>query len=400
MPKLSIIIPAYNEEEAITSIIERTLEARKSILENMVVSQVEVIVVNDGSTDKTFEIASKFKEIKLINHERNLGYGAAIKTGFGHAQCDSGDLVAFLDADGTCDPNFLAALCRKLMDEGADIAIGSRMHRESHMPELRRLGNRLFASLLNFIGNTDKVTDSASGMRVIKWDALKRLYPLPDGLNFTPAMSCKAILDKNLKIVEEPMPYKERMGKSKLKFFKDGLRFLKVIFDVLLTYRPLRFFGTLGTFLILLGILYGVFPVEYYLKTKTLQEGMIYRLLTILVLIISGLTMITVGVVSERVVELLDGQKGEKTFFVSLTEWFFEPKRLIYLGFGLSCFGAVLNYKTIIQYLITGKIMAHWSYVVTGALFVLSGIQLFALGILERVVALLKEKKTFWENNR
>ena len=92
--KLSIIIPAYNEEEAIATIIERTLAAREHIIHESQVSDVEVIVVNDGSTDKTAEIARRYDDIKLISFDQNRGYGAAIKAGFAAAD---GDLLSFLE---------------------------------------------------------------------------------------------------------------------------------------------------------------------------------------------------------------------------------------------------------------------------------------------------------------
>src|SRR4030095_4136132 len=94
----------YNEEEGIRSIIERTLSASNKIRSETGLSEVEVIVVNDGSHDATARIAQKYSEqnlIRLISYEKNRGYGAAIKAGFAEA---SGDLLSFLDADGTCDP--------------------------------------------------------------------------------------------------------------------------------------------------------------------------------------------------------------------------------------------------------------------------------------------------------
>jgi glycosyltransferase involved in cell wall biosynthesis len=120
--------------------------------------------------------------VQLIKHEKNRGYGGALKTGFA---CAQGNLLSFLDADGTYPPERLPELCRAIMN-GADLAIGSRMSGgASGMPATRRLGNHLFARLVSLIGN-QPVTDSASGMRVFRRETLARMYPLPDGLNFTP----------------------------------------------------------------------------------------------------------------------------------------------------------------------------------------------------------------------
>ncbi len=119
--RLSIIIPAYNEENAIASIIERCLHEREKIIRETPVQDVEIIVVNDGSRDKTPAIARQYKEIVLIDFKQNRGYGAAIKSGFAQA---SGNIVSFLDADGTCDPHYFIPLCNTLISENADIVIG------------------------------------------------------------------------------------------------------------------------------------------------------------------------------------------------------------------------------------------------------------------------------------
>ena len=162
--KLSIIIPAYNEEDAIADIIKRCLKERENIVRETPVEEVEIIVVNDGSHDKTLEIAEQFKEISLVSYARNRGYGAAIKSGFEKAK---GTIVSFLDADGTCDPHFFIEMCNKLIKKDADVVIGSRMTKESKMPIIRRAGNLFYVALINLLGSA-KITDSASGMRVIK----------------------------------------------------------------------------------------------------------------------------------------------------------------------------------------------------------------------------------------
>jgi glycosyltransferase involved in cell wall biosynthesis len=215
--QLSIVIPALNEEQAIASIIERCLSARDTIIRDSAVTSVEIIVVSDGSTDRTVEIASGYSDIKLIVFERNRGYGAAIKRGFAEA---AGNIVGFLDADGTCDPLFFADLCRALVEENADVALGSRMSATSKMPRIRRLGNRIYALILSAL-STRNVTDTASGMRIIRREALTQLYPLPDGLHFTPAMSARVLLEDKLTLVEVPMPYAERIGRSKLSVLRD-----------------------------------------------------------------------------------------------------------------------------------------------------------------------------------
>ena len=251
--KLLIAIPALNEEASIENIIQRCLDARDEIIGNSYITQVQITVVSDGSTDRTSELANRYThKIQLIVFEENRGYGAAIQ----HAWQDSdADLLAFLDADGTCDPRFFANLARALQDQHADVVLGCRLNAETKMPLLRQTGNLLFAGLLTLLSGR-RIRDTASGMRIVRREAYNRLRPLPNGLHFTPAMSARALLDREAraKLVEIDMPYHERVGDSKLKAGRDGLRFLGVITKTALMYRPVRLASILLTTVLTLGV--------------------------------------------------------------------------------------------------------------------------------------------------
>src|SRR5262249_16536065 len=198
---------------------ERSLAARDYITNHSSVTDVEVTVVSDGSTDRTVERASKYKDsIRLIVFEKNRGYGAAIKDAWLNTDAD---LLGFLDADGTCDPKFFAPLCAQLLTGGKDVVLGCRLNEQSRMPLVRRLGNSLVGLLLSMFSHW-RVRDTASGMRVVRRSSLNHLFPLPDGLHFTPAMSARAILSGAVEIAEVDMPYHERVGESKLRAIKDG----------------------------------------------------------------------------------------------------------------------------------------------------------------------------------
>jgi len=301
--RLGIVIPALDEEESIGSTIERTLVATPGIVDSSPVTSVEITVVSDGSTDRTVEIARGFGErIQLIVFDENRGYGAAIKAGW-EAMPDA-DVVAFLDADGTCNPAFFGPLTAELVARNADIALGCRLTEGSRMPWIRRFGNRLFALLLARLASSE-VRDTASGMRVIRRSALPNLMPLPDGLHFTPAMSARALLGGDVKIVEIDMPYDERWGRSKLRVIHDGGRFLGAILRTAALYRPARLLGAAGlaSLLIAAGLL--AFPTVHYLEHGTVEEWMIYRFVVGNLLGVVGVLLVCAGHLAGTTVDAL-----------------------------------------------------------------------------------------------
>src|SRR5579883_311463 len=165
---LSVIIPALNEEGGIADIIRR-VQAAAPALDGVGIHHLEIIVVDDGSRDRTPEIVATFPTVRLLRHPKNRGYGAAIKTGFNHA---SGEFLAFLDADGTYPPEHFSALCRIALAEHADVVVGSRRSGgHSEMPLVRQIGNFIWSNLVSLIGN-QRVDDPASGMRVLRQSAL------------------------------------------------------------------------------------------------------------------------------------------------------------------------------------------------------------------------------------
>ncbi|MCI0414937.1 glycosyltransferase family 2 protein [bacterium] len=390
MNKLSIIIPAYNEEEGIREIIERTLSVSPKIQSNAGISDVEVIVVNDGSQDATARFAQEYSmqnRIRLISYEQNRGYGAAIKSGFAEA---SGELLSFLDADGTCDPLNFIDLIHKMKETDADIVIGGRLNRNSRMPLTRKLGNVFYRVLVHAI-SSKKVNDISSGMRIMKKESWKKLSPLPDGLHFTPAMSVRAILDRSIKIEEVPIPYEERVGRSKLSVIKDGFRFLGAILEISFTYKPLRLFGCIGIVLIFLALLYGIDPIVHYIRQRNVPEDRIYRLLFVLVAGISGVQMLFLGLMTQAITNLIHNYEMETAVERILDKTVLN--RLTFLGILCILAAVLLNANAILQYVSLRKIFVHWSYIVTGGLLVLLGFQLLGFSIMNRIVDLLKEQK-------
>jgi hypothetical protein len=262
------------------------------------------------------------------------------------------------------------------------------------MPLLRRIGNTAYVILINLIGNA-KITDSASGMRVLRKDCLPRIYPLPNGLHFTPAMSCRAVLDNSIKIVEVPISYHERRGESKLHVLQDGVRFLKTIVDIALIYEPLKFFGIPGLLFLLVALGYGIHPLYFYLKMKMVPSYMVYRLTAIIAMVFTSITLFTIGIIAAQVADVMMDIRRRRGFFTRLIHSLFSQKTLIITGPLIALSGVVLNYQTISQYLSMGVIYVHWVYIVTGAFLFITGLQILALGVLQRILRTLKITKTF-----
>lgn len=363
-PVLSIVIPALNEEEAIGSTIERALAARERIVAESPAAGVEILVVNDGSTDRTEEIARRYPEVTVIGFDRNRGYGAAIKMGFSIAR---GEWVGFLDADGTCDPAFFANLCRAIERERADVALGSRMGPGSEMPLVRTVGNTVFALLLGVLSR-QRIQDTASGMRVIRRSVLPDLDPLPDGLHYTPAMTARVLLEGKLKLVEEPMPYAERVGDSKLSVAKDGVRFLVSIVRAAAIYRPARplllFAGVFG----LGALVVGSGPSLFWLRNGQLEEWMIYRVLAALLLGMGAALFTSAAVVADQIASIAHGRPAARSGVTGLVSRVFSRKAAIASAAALLLTAVVVSWPGVVEYVTSGKVYMHWSRVMLSSL--------------------------------
>ncbi len=364
--KLLIAIPALNEEESIESIIQRSLEARQFICANSPVTDVDITVVSDGSTDRTVERASQYTDsINLIIFPQNKGYGAAIKEAW--RQSDA-DLLGFLDADGTCEPKFFATLCKTAVAEEADVVLGCRLNANSQMPLIRRIGNFIFATILS-VFSSSSVRDTASGMRVVRKSSLDRLFPLPDGLHFTPAMSARAMLSEGTRILEVDMPYHERAGESKLSVAKDGLRFLKVILEAAFLYRPSRPLGLLAIIFFVLAATLMSSPILYYVRNRSVAEWMIYRFLISDLLGIASCLCLCASYLTGRMTSIaLTDESG--LLRSRLSTWLFQTRWFWAVPLGFSLIGGSLVIHSLLHRLETGMTYEHWSrYVVMSFCF-------------------------------
>lgn len=241
--KLSLVIPAFNEEEAIARIVEGAkgaLQAR--------ISDLEIIVVDDGPEDKTAEKASA-AGAKVLRHPTNLGYGNALKTGIlaskhGH--------VAICDADDSYDPRDL----NKLLPFAPffDMVVGMRTGKEFLGKGLKRWARWWQLQLVRFSTGTH-VPDANSGMRIFKKSNLLTYFEgLCGGFSFTTSITL-AMLSTGRTVKYVPIQYRPRIGKSHIRFFRDTLRSMQILIHAMLKYNPIKAFFSVMILPIVIGLL-------------------------------------------------------------------------------------------------------------------------------------------------
>jgi glycosyltransferase involved in cell wall biosynthesis len=361
---LSVIVPALNEERSIAGIVEQILATQEELLA-LGIGALEVIVVDDGSEDKTARIVEEMPDVQLVRHRANHGYGAAIKSGFRKA---NGHLLAFLDADSTYPPQRLVQLC--------EIA-------------LRRLGNLIWSLLLSMIGS-EKVQDPASGMRVIWRRCLPQLYPLPDGLNFTPVMSTRA-LHEGLKVVEIPIPYHERSGHSKLRVMRDGFKFLMTILWTALQYNPARLLELAGFCSLAIAAVMGLMLVAARLAGITeLGPWGVFAVFAGLIFAVGGVSAFALGISFNYLVALLHRHPIRQVTLIEKIAGVSPEKHFTWIGACLIIGGTVMGILSLIFGLKGWQITRLWFYQLGSALFLLAGMQFVLFRMLIRVMHALK----------
>jgi hypothetical protein len=390
MNVLSVVIPAYNEEGGIAQIVERVLSTRSRLTEAGV-DDLELIVVDDGSHDKTAAIASCYPQVRLIRHSTNQGYGAALKTGFSRAR---GNLLGFLDADGTYPPEHFPALCQVALTEDADLVIGSRMSgTESEMPLVRRIGNFIFANLVSLLGN-HRVSDSSSGMRVIRREALPRLYPLPDGLNFTPVMSTRA-LHEEICWREIPIPYQERVGRSKLSVVRDGTRFLYTIIWTALNYNPVRILGGISLGLASVAGIIAAAMVGMRLSGITeLGPWGVVGVFIASLCTVSGVTLFSLGATFNYLVSLFHKQPIRQGLFGK--PLFKRPldTHFGWMGLVAANLGLAVGVSSLSLSLGGWPMERLWLYLLGAVMLMVVGLQLTVFWLIMRVLDELSQRET------
>lgn len=209
---ISVIVPVYNEENTIGNVLDRLLRLHSGI-------EQEILVVNDGSTDKTEEISKLYKSFTLISHEKNMGKGVALATGMKHSR---GDIITIQDADLEYFPEDIPRIVKPIIEDDADVVYGSRfLGKYTGMSMSHRIGN-ITLSLVASIIFRKKITDIMTGHKAFRRDSTGSLKLNEKGFAIEVEITAKIMRNK-CRFIEVPINYKHRQkGYSKLKY-KDGL---------------------------------------------------------------------------------------------------------------------------------------------------------------------------------
>ena len=277
--KLSVIIPVYNEEQIIGTVIKEVYNVLGSG------DDVEVIVVDDGSTDRTAQVIGE-TGARIIKHPYRKGNGAAIKTGIRNA---SGDVFVFMDGDGQHNPQDIPRLLEPIGDY--DLVIGART-KKSESPRYRKLANAVYNVFASYLTNF-QVEDLTSGFRAIKADlARKCCHLLPNTFSYPSTMTL-ALINAGYSVKYVPVRVSQRQtGSSKINPLQDGFRFLVIMIRIAVLFNPLKVFMPLGFLVFSPGFLYAMYRILTWQKIFTQP---------IVVSVSVGALIFALGLISEQI---------------------------------------------------------------------------------------------------
>jgi glycosyltransferase involved in cell wall biosynthesis len=273
----SIIIPCFNEGQVIQEVVTNL----KAFLDQHSEASHEIIVVDDCSTDDTPEILKQLEGIRVLRHPINRGYGASIKTGIRQAR---GVFVATYDGDGQHNPADLVHLCRKIHSEDWALVVGARA-KLLHSTLWRMPGKWVLGWLANFLSRT-KIPDLNSGLRVFRKDIISRyLHLCADRFSFS-TTSTLILLNRGYSLAYVPIEVNSRQGKSTVSLMT-GYETILLILRVVCLFDPLRVFIPASVFLVLSGILLGIYP--YFILQRGLTTGSVLVMLAGILIFFFGL---------------------------------------------------------------------------------------------------------------
>jgi glycosyltransferase involved in cell wall biosynthesis len=280
---LSIIIPVYNEVDAVLALAEQLEKIEKDSGLDL-----EIIMVNDGSDDGTAEQLAQLsnRSIRVMDHPINRGYGAALKTGIAIA---SHSLIAITDADGTYPNEKLPELYSTMIEKKADMVVGARTGSNVHIPLIRRPPKWALNQLANYLTGT-KIPDLNSGFRIMRKKSIeKHLNILPDGFSFTTTITL-ALLKEKGNVIYMPIDYADRKGKSKIRPIYDTLNFLQLIIRSVMYFDPLAVFLPLSIGLVALAFV--VLFASWFFLGKAMD-------VTFGVMLMTGVMVLAIGMLAD-----------------------------------------------------------------------------------------------------
>lgn len=305
-------MPAFNEEKYIGTLV---LQARRYV--------DEVIVIDDGSTDDTVETA-KLAGARVITHEKNRGYGAAIQSIFAEAKKLDPDVLVVLDADAQHSPKEIPNLVKPVLD-GNDCVIGSRHEHTKKIPFYRRIGQRIITSSVKTLSEDD-LTDTECGYRAFSRKAVQTLELRENGM----AVSAETVAEasrKNLKVIQVPVSVTYGKDSSTHNPLAHGLSVFTRILTWISERRPLYFFGLGGLILITIGLGFGIRVVALFTDTRVLPPG---NTLLAAALIVVGIFSIFTGLVLSA---LQPGKHG-LSIFTRILVTISEQRPMLFFGLG------------------------------------------------------------------
>ena len=278
--ELSIILPALNEAGSLEILLPKLQQAFPT---------AEIIVVDDGSHDQTPAICEK-NDCRLVSNPYRMGNGAAIKRG---ARAAKGMNLAMMDADGQHTSEHLSRLWRRFQSADLDMVVGAR-HQSDHASLMRRLGNSTFNRLASWMTG-QKITDLTSGLRIVKKQRFREfLHLLPNGFSY-PTTSTMAFFRSGYTVAYEPIDVQQREGRSHLKIWREGVRFLVIIFKIGSFYSPLKLF--LPVSLLLFGAASALYSYTFFTEGRfTNMSALLYM---------TSLLTFLMGIVSEQITSLM-----------------------------------------------------------------------------------------------
>lgn len=289
------IIPAYDEEVAIGSVI---LKAKAHV--------DEVLVVDDGSTDRTAAIAEA-AGATVVRHETNRGKGVAIRTALDYARMNAYRAAVLLDADGQHDPDDIPRILEPVLSGHSDLVVGLRHRGNTRMPFYRRIGKRTLDYATSAAGG-GPVTDSQSGFRALSRAAIDSLALTEDGFGVESEMLVEA-REKNLRVSEVPVPVRYDVEGHTEGPFSHGFGIVDRLLNIIAVRHPLLFFGGAGLIIFLAGFALGLYTLDIYNKTRNFAIG--YALLVITFLLVGALSMF-VGVILNVLPKVLSRDRNSR----------------------------------------------------------------------------------------